>query len=67
MLREEAYKVVQAHAMKSWEEDGDFRAQISADPNITRHLSAEKLNDTFSVSRHLAQIDRIFDRVFQSA
>ena len=25
MLREEAYKLVQGHAMAAWEEDGDFR------------------------------------------
>ena len=26
MLREDAYRVVQAHAMRAWEEEGDFRA-----------------------------------------
>ena len=66
MLREEAYKVVQGLAMKSWEEDGDFRAQALADPNITRHLSKQMLEETFSVSRHLEHVDRIFGRVFQS-
>jgi adenylosuccinate lyase len=65
MLREEAYRVVQEHAMKSWQEEGDFRARISADPNITSHLSPEKLDRTFSVSRHLEHIDRLFGRVFQ--
>src|SRR5437762_3709797 len=31
MLREQAYRVVQAHAMRAWEEEGDFRAAIEAD------------------------------------
>jgi adenylosuccinate lyase len=66
MLREEAYRVVQEHATKSWRDDGDFRARVSADPIITKHLSAQKLDKTFSVSRHLAHVDDIFNRVFQS-
>jgi len=67
MLREVAYKLVQAHAMQAWEQDGDFRAAIQADPQVTKHLTVEQLNETFSVSRQLANIDRIFDRVFQDA
>ncbi len=59
MLREEAYKLVQAHAMKAWHEDGDFRAAIQADPAVTRHLSPQALEDTFSVSRQLRNIDQI--------
>src|SRR5580698_6144580 len=34
MLREDAYRVVQAHAMQAWEEESDFRAAIEADPEI---------------------------------
>src|SRR5271154_3543205 len=36
MLREEAYAVVQRHAMEAWENEGDFRAAIAADPEISR-------------------------------
>jgi adenylosuccinate lyase len=32
MLREKAYRVVQTHAMQAWENDGDFRALVEADP-----------------------------------
>ena len=42
MLREKAYKVVQAHAMKAWEEEGDFRAAVEADPEIRAVLSPEQ-------------------------
>ncbi len=66
MLREEAYKTVQAHAMKAWENEGDFRAAIAADPAITRHLNPSALAETFSVSRQLANVDLIFKRVFES-
>ncbi len=34
MLREHAYKVVQGHAMRSWETGGDFRAAIESDAEV---------------------------------
>ena len=40
MLREQAYRLVQAHAMRAWEEEGDFRAAIEGDPEIAAVLSA---------------------------
>src|SRR6202167_5231594 len=47
MLREEAYKLVQRHAMTAWQEDGDFRAAIESDPAITQHLSPGAIEDSF--------------------
>ena len=67
MLREEAYRIVQAHAMQAWQQDGDFRAAIEADPQIAKHLSPSQIEESFSVSRQLANVDEIFERVFQSA
>jgi adenylosuccinate lyase len=64
MLRESAYRIVQGHAMRCWEEDGDFRASVEADPEIQAFLSPERIEDSFSLSRQLANIDKIFLRVF---
>ena len=64
MLREEAYRIVQAHAMKAWDQDGNFRAAVESDPEITRRLDPSTLAKSFSVSRQLANIHQIFDRVF---
>ena len=64
MLREEAYKLVQSYAMRAWEEDQDFQALVQSDPQVTKVLSRERLSESFSVSRQLANVDRIFDRVF---
>jgi adenylosuccinate lyase len=66
MLREDAYRLVQGHAMTAWQSDGDFRSSIESDPAITEHLKPEALEDTFSVSRQLRNIDQIFQRVFPS-
>ena len=67
MLREEAYRVVQSHAMAAWETGGDFHAVIAADEKILSYLSIEEINGAFSLLRYLAHVDRIFARVFQKA
>jgi adenylosuccinate lyase len=64
MLREQAYKVVQGHAMKAWEEEGDFRAAVEADPQITGLLSRDQIAEAFSIERQLRNVDRIFESVF---
>jgi adenylosuccinate lyase len=64
MLREEAYKLVQGYAMAAWEGDGDFRAVVTSDPTISSYLGPQALEETFSVSRQLQNIDQIFRRVF---
>jgi adenylosuccinate lyase len=64
MLREDAYRLIQGHAMTAWQEDGDFRAAIESDPAITAYLKPEAMENSFSVSRQLRNIDQIFQRVF---
>ena len=64
MLREQAYAVVQRHAMDSFENDKDFRAAIEADPEITKLLTPEQIAQSFSLDRQLRHVDAIFARVF---
>ena len=64
MLREHAYRVVQGHAMRAWEEEGDFRAAIEADPEIRAVLDPRQIAEAFSLERQLRNVDRIFERVF---
>jgi adenylosuccinate lyase len=64
MLREQAYRVVQAHAMRAWEEEGDFRAAVAADPEIRAALSTQQIAEAFSLERQLRNVDKIFERVF---
>jgi adenylosuccinate lyase len=65
MLREEAYRIVQNHAMRAWETEGDFRADIESDTKILSFLTIEETKQAFSLDRQLANVDRIFNRVFQ--
>jgi adenylosuccinate lyase len=64
MLREKAYRVVQAHAMKAWEQESDFRAAIEADPEIRAVLKPEQIAQSFSLDRQLRNVGHIFNRVF---
>ncbi len=66
MLREQAYKLVQSHAMHSWETEGNFRAAIENDPAIRQHLSLDQIAASFSMDRQLANVGKIFERVFAS-
>jgi len=66
MLREDAYRLVQGHAMRAWKDDLVFRDLIKADPEITARLSPEKIEHAFDLSRQLRNVDAIFDRVLNS-
>ncbi|MGB6687222.1 MAG: adenylosuccinate lyase [Terracidiphilus sp.] len=63
MLREDAYRLVQSHAMRAWKEDLNFRDEVSREPAIAALLSPEKLGQIFDYSRQLANVDAIFRRV----
>ena len=65
MLREEAYRLVQGHAMRAWETEGNFRASIEADKKVLSYLSLGQIQQAFSVARYLLHVDRIFARVFR--
>jgi adenylosuccinate lyase len=65
MAREDAYKVVQTHAMRAWREDLIFRDLIANDPAITSRLPPEKLAKSFDLSRQLKNVDAIFERALK--
>jgi adenylosuccinate lyase len=63
MMREDAYRLVQSHAMRAWKEELVFRDEVAKDAAITALLSPEKLDRTFDYSRQLGNVDAIFKRV----
>jgi adenylosuccinate lyase len=62
--REDAYRLVQSHAMRAWEEDLDFHELIVNDPGIREKVPRAKIERAFDLKRQLKNIDRIFARVF---
>ncbi len=65
MLREDAYRVVQGHAMRCWQEEGDFQAAVAADAEIAKYLTRGQIQASFAVERQLKNVGAIFDRVFR--
>jgi len=63
MLREEAYKLVQTHAMRAWKDDLNFRDEVTRDSAIAALLSNERLVRTFDYTRQLGNVDAIFKRI----
>jgi len=61
---ERAYGVVQAHAMRAWEEECRFPRRHGADPEIRAALKPEQIGEAFSLERQLRNVDKIFARVF---
>jgi adenylosuccinate lyase len=64
VIREEAYEIVQGHAMHAWQNEGSFRDLIESDPRVRQYLTAEQIAEAFSLDRHLRNVDPIFRRVF---
>ncbi len=65
LTREEAYQVVQRNSLKAWNEGLDFKALVSADPDVSRFLGPEDIDRCFSIAPYLDKIDYIFERVFR--
>ena len=67
VAREEAYAIVQRNAMKAWRDEGDFLALLNSDAEVRKHLSDKELAANFDLDFHFAQVDTIFQRVFDGA
>jgi adenylosuccinate lyase len=64
--REDAYRLVQAHAMRAWKEGRNFRELVTGDENVTGRVPAKVIQRAFDLKRQLRNIDAIFARVFGS-
>ena len=65
VTREDAYRWVQRNAMRVWDEGGTFKDKVLTDADIKKTLAASDIDHVFDSSRLLANVDRIFDRVFR--
>jgi adenylosuccinate lyase len=64
MRREDAYRIVQAHAMEAWKTEGDFEKRVREDPEVRRVLSDDEIGQVFRLERYLGHVDALFARVF---
>ena len=64
--REDAYRLVQSHAMRAWKENLNFHNLILNDSEISGRVPRAKIERAFDLKRQLKNIDKIFARVFKS-
>lgn len=62
--REDAYRLVQANAMKVWTENASFLEELQKDSEVTAALSGDQIAELFDMGYHTKHIDTIFQRVF---
>jgi adenylosuccinate lyase len=58
--RDEAYRLVQRHAMRAWEEEQDFPALVRDDAEIAGRVDLDTVFDESAYTRH---VDVVFDRL----
>ena len=63
LSREEAYGIVQRHAMAAWKEEPDLKARLLADPAVAALLPRAKVEACFDPSYFVRHVNQIFDRV----
>ena len=59
VLREDAYKWVQRNAMARWLKGEDFRTNVEKDPDITKYLTKEEIDNCFDYQWFLRNVDMI--------
>jgi len=64
LSREDAYGLVQAHAMRVWQGEGTLRDLIEADTKLSSRLGPERIETVFEPDAFVRHRDLIFKRVF---
>jgi adenylosuccinate lyase len=62
--REDAYRLVQKNAMRTWKGEAPLLELLKQDPEVSRALDAKTLEGLFDLEFHTKHVDRIFGRVF---
>src|SRR3989338_6830498 len=63
LKRSTAYDLVQALAMKSWEEKLNFKDLVSRDKGLANYLNAKEIESCFELDYYLRNINKIFKKI----
>jgi adenylosuccinate lyase len=63
LARDAAYRLVQGHAMRAWEEELDFPELVRADTEIANNIDADTLDSVFDLGHYTRHVDTVFDRL----
>ncbi|MBN2373918.1 adenylosuccinate lyase [bacterium] len=62
--RDDAYRIIQRNAMKTWQSKSDFKRLLENDPAVKPVMTKGDLENSFSLHYHLQHVNTIFQRVF---
>ena len=62
LARDQAYRVVQACALRALDGGGSFRELLAADPVVRKTLAPEALDGLFDPAHDLRHVDALFER-----
>ena len=62
--RQDAYRLVQHHALAAWDEGAHLYDRLAADAELGRLLDPDELVECFDLERQLRNVDAIFARTF---
>ena len=65
LTREEAYRIVQRNALDAFENDGDFKANLLKDTDVTGRLTPDEINKIFDKNAFLEHINTIYKRILR--
>jgi adenylosuccinate lyase len=65
LVREEAYRLVQRNAMRSWEEKVQLRDLVLQDSELLAHISEEEINRLFSPETIQQKLKKSVDTIFK--
>ena len=65
--REDAYRLVQRNAMRTWKKEGPLNKLLKGDADVTARLTDAEIDDLFDLEYHFKHVDTIFARVFGRA
>jgi adenylosuccinate lyase len=63
--RQEAYGIVQRHAMRAWREGVPLERLLAADQEVRSRIDRASLAALFDLDHHVRRVDQIFARVFR--
>ena len=62
--REDAYRLVQRNAMRTWKKEGPLNELLKGDADVTARLTEAEIDGLFDLEYHFKHVDTIFSRVF---
>ena len=63
LSRERSYEIVQACAMRSWDESADFRDLLRQEPEVTERLPGDELEAIFDYNYYMRYVEDSFMRL----